>query len=86
MPISAALAVAAVRDLAEAREFYGRLFDRPADEEPMPTLLVTHLDDLLISLGERGITTGNVIDGVISRVAQTTDPAGNTITLAELSS
>lgn len=38
MPISAALAVAAVRDLAEAREFYGRLFDRPADEEPIPTL------------------------------------------------
>lgn len=47
---------------------------------------MTHLDDLLISRGDRGITTGNVIEGVISRVAQTTDPAGNTITLAELSS
>lgn len=112
MPISAALAAVAVTDLDEAKEFYGRLFDRPADVEPMPTLaqwnlepnggvqvvedaehsgasmvtlLVSDLDGLLRDLSGRGIDPGEVIDGVISRVTQVRDPAGNTITLAELS-
>lgn len=111
MPISAALAVVAVDDLAEARAFYHRLFDRPADEEPMPTLaqwnldaggvqvvddaersgssmvtlLVSDLDEMLIRLGDQGVAVGDVVDGVISRITQTSDPAGNTITFAELS-
>lgn len=38
MPISTALAAVAVADLDEAKQFYARLFDRPADVEPMPTL------------------------------------------------
>lgn len=110
MPISAALAAVAVADLDEAKEFYGRLFDRPCDIEPMPTLaqwdlkpaggvqvveddersgsslvtlLVADLDGLLAELGGRGIETGKVVDGVISRVSQVRDPAGNTITFAE---
>lgn len=111
MPITSALAAASVTDLEEATEFYTRLFNRPADEEPMPTLaqwnlepcggvqvvedakrsgsslltlLVTDLDELLNSLGNRGIETGEVISGVFSRIAPVKDPAGNTITLAEL--
>lgn len=110
MSITAALATVSVADLKEATEFYTRLFNRAADEEPMPTLaqwnfepvggvqvvedanhsgsslftlLVTDLDDLLRSIGDRGIGTGEVIDGVISRVTQIKDPAGNTITFAE---
>lgn len=110
MSITAALATVSVADLKEAIEFYTRLFNRAADEEPMPTLaqwnlepaggvqvvedanhsgsslftlLVTDLDDLLRSIGDRGISTGEVIDGVISRVTQIEDPAGNTITFAE---
>lgn len=110
MPISAALAAVAVTDLDEAKEFYGRLFDRPADIEPMPTLaqwtlepcggvqvvedaehsgaslltlLVSDFDAVLTDLSGRGIQTGEVVDGVISRVTQVSDPAGNTITFAE---
>lgn len=112
MSITAILAAVAVADLAEAKKFYGRLFDRPADLEPMPTLaqwdhdpgaglqvvedagrsgsslvtlIVEDLDGLLGRLAQRGVSTGEVVDGVISRIAQTTDPAGNTITFAELS-
>lgn len=113
MPISAALAAVAVADLEQARIFYTKLFGRPADVEPMPTLaqwdlepsggvqvvedgersgssmctlLVSDLDGVLSDLTSRGIDTGEVIDGVISRVTQFQDPAGNTITLAEMSS
>jgi predicted enzyme related to lactoylglutathione lyase len=38
MPITVSLAAVAVDDLAVAKEFYGRLFGRPADLEPMPSL------------------------------------------------
>ena len=38
MPITVSLAAVAVADLAVAKEFYGRLFGRPADLEPMPSL------------------------------------------------
>lgn len=38
MRINAALAAVAVSDLATAKAFYERLFGRPADVEPMPTL------------------------------------------------
>ena len=111
MPITTALAAVAVADLTEATKFYTRLFNRPADEQPMPTLaqwnlepaggvqvvkdatrsgsslltlIVTDFDELLNSLGNRGIETGEVISGVISRIAQVKDPDGNTITFAEL--
>ena len=109
--ITATLATASVADLEQATEFYARLFNRPADEEPMPTLaqwnlepaggvqvvedversgsslltlLVTDLDSFVSSLHDRGIDTGEVISGVISRITQVNDPAGNTITFAEL--
>lgn len=111
MSITAALATASVADLPQSTEFYARLFNRPADEKPMPslaqwnlesgggvqvvedakrsgssllTLLVKDLDDFLISLHDRGIDTGAIIDGVVSRITQVSDPAGNTITFAEL--
>ena len=110
MPITVALAAVAVDDLARAREFYGRLFGRPADLEPMPTLaqwdfppsggfqvvenassagasmatlLVSDFDDFLAQLQESGIATSEIITGVISRLIQTQDPAGYTITIAE---
>lgn len=38
MDIHSALACVAVNDLDEARSFYERIFGRPADQEPMPTL------------------------------------------------
>jgi predicted enzyme related to lactoylglutathione lyase len=38
MSITVSLAAVAVDDLARAKEFYNRLFGRPADLEPMPTL------------------------------------------------
>jgi predicted enzyme related to lactoylglutathione lyase len=38
MPITVSLAAVAVTDLAPAKEFYSRLFGRPADLEPMPSL------------------------------------------------
>lgn len=49
----------------------------------MATLMVSDFDATLSELAERGIDIGDVIDGVISRVTQITDPAGNVITLAE---
>lgn len=111
MSIEFPLAVVAVLDLAEAKEFYTRLFGRPADLEFMPTLaqwdftpagalqvvqssenpgtsmvtlMVSDFDHTLAELGECEIRVGEVISGMISRVTQIDDPAGNTITLAEI--
>lgn len=111
MSIEFPLAVVAVLDLAEAKEFYTRLLGRPADLEPMPTLaqwdftpagalqvvqssenpgqsmvtlMVSDFDHTLAGLGEREVRVREVISGVISRVTQIEDPAGNTITLAEI--
>lgn len=49
----------------------------------MVTLMVSDFDDTLSGIADRGISLGEVISGVISRVTQIQDPAGNTITLAE---
>lgn len=49
----------------------------------MVTLLVTDFDGVLKELSEKRIEHGEVIDGVISRVTQVSDPAGNIITFAE---
>lgn len=49
----------------------------------MLTLLVTEFDDFLAHLGDSGIQHGEVVEGVISRLTQVHDPAGNTITFAE---
>lgn len=49
----------------------------------MLTLLVSDFDGFLEELTAKRIVHGEVIDGVISRVTQTTDPAGNVITFAE---
>jgi glyoxylase I family protein len=49
----------------------------------MVTLLVADFDATLTALREAGIPTGEVIDGVLSRVTQVQDPAGNVITFAE---
>ncbi len=50
----------------------------------MLTLLVTDFHALLTELSEKGVEHGAVIAGVISRVTQTSDPAGNVITFAEV--
>lgn len=50
----------------------------------MVTLLATDFDGLLKELSEKRIERGEVIDGVISRVTQVSDPAGNIITFAEV--
>lgn len=47
------------------------------------TLIVTDFDGYLEELHENGVTHGEVIVGVISRVTQASDPAGNIITFAE---
>lgn len=47
------------------------------------TLVVTDLDETIAGLRSRGIITGALINGVISRGVQTVDPVGNTITFAE---
>lgn len=52
----------------------------------MVTLLVTDFDAFLDELGAKSIDHGEVITGVISRVTQTMDPAGNTVTFAEVPS
>lgn len=49
----------------------------------MVTFLVTDFDGFLKQVGVKGIQHGEVISGVISRVTQTQDPAGNVITFAE---
>ncbi len=50
----------------------------------MVTLLVTDFDGFMQELEAKGVEHGEVIDGVISRVTQTRDPAGNVITFAEV--
>lgn len=50
----------------------------------MVTLLVVDLDASLSALRNVGIAPGEVVDGVISRVTQLHDPAGNMITIAEI--
>ncbi len=50
----------------------------------MATLLVSDLDATLDDLAAHGIEIGEVVTGVISRVTQVADPAGNVITLAEI--
>jgi predicted enzyme related to lactoylglutathione lyase len=47
------------------------------------TLGVTDLDETTTRLAGLGIATGEVVEGVISRIASITDPEGNTITLAQ---
>ena len=47
------------------------------------TLGVAELDETITCLAERGVTSGEVIEGVIARLASITDPEGNTITLAQ---
>lgn len=49
----------------------------------MVTFMVSDFDDTMAAIADRGIGIGEVITGVISRVTQIQDPAGNTITLAE---
>lgn len=51
----------------------------------MVTLMVTDFDDFVAQLDSRGIAHGEVVEGVISRVTQSKDPAGNVITFAETS-
>jgi predicted enzyme related to lactoylglutathione lyase len=47
------------------------------------TLGVTDLDETTTRLAGLGIATGEVVEGVIARIASITDPEGNTITLAQ---
>lgn len=110
MSISAVLAAVAVADLSQAKDFYARLFERAADQEPMPslaqwdfpssggfqvvedaersgasmaTLLVSDFQDFLDRLARNDITAGKVVTGILSRLTQIQDPAGNVITIAE---
>jgi predicted enzyme related to lactoylglutathione lyase len=48
------------------------------------TLGVDNLHALIAELAERDIRVGDVIEGVIARIASVEDPEGNVITLAEL--
>jgi predicted enzyme related to lactoylglutathione lyase len=48
------------------------------------TLGVGDLDGFLAELSSRGLTVGDVIAGVIARIASITDPEGNVITCAQL--
>jgi predicted enzyme related to lactoylglutathione lyase len=47
------------------------------------TLGVADLDETIAHLAERGLATGEVVEGVIARIASISDPEGNTITLAQ---
>jgi glyoxylase I family protein len=47
------------------------------------TLGVAELDETIARLGERGVATSEVVEGVIDRIASINDPEGNTITLAQ---
>ena len=47
------------------------------------TLGVPELDETIMTLASRGVSTGEVVEGVIARIASITDPEGNTITLAQ---
>ncbi|MGB5953587.1 MAG: VOC family protein [Ornithinimicrobium sp.] len=51
----------------------------------MVTFLVTDFDDFLKQLDTKGIKHGEIIDGVLSRLTQSHDPADNVITFAEAS-
>jgi predicted enzyme related to lactoylglutathione lyase len=48
------------------------------------TLGVDDLDALIAELSARGLTIGDVIEGVIARITSITDPEGNVITFAQL--
>lgn len=47
------------------------------------TLQVDDLDDLRDGVGERGVDLGDATEGVVSRIASLTDPAGSVVTFAE---
>lgn len=49
----------------------------------MVTLLVSDFDATIRDLRDRGITVGEIVDGVVSRLTQVSDPDGNVITLTE---
>ena len=48
------------------------------------TLGVDDLDGVITELANRGLAVGEIIKGVIARIASITDPEGNVITLAQL--
>jgi hypothetical protein len=48
------------------------------------TLGVDDLDGFIADLSSRGLTVGDVIEGVIAHIASIMDPEGNVITLAQL--
>lgn len=50
----------------------------------MVTLMVSDFDHTLADIADRAIPTSEVVSGVISRVTQISDPAGNVITVAEI--
>ncbi|WP_198961921.1 VOC family protein [Pseudonocardia sp. MH-G8] len=47
------------------------------------TIGVTDLDEEVARLAEREIASGDVVEGVIARIASISDAEGNTITLAQ---
>ncbi len=50
----------------------------------MVTLLVSESNATRADLASRGISASDVVEGVISKVTQVSDPAGNVITFAEI--
>ena len=48
------------------------------------TLGVDDLDRIVSELSERGLVVGEIIAGVVARIASIADPEGNTITFAQL--
>lgn len=57
--------------------------DRDRGGSALLTLGVEDLDGTIAELARRGLTVGEVIRGVVARIASISDPEGNTITFAE---
>jgi predicted enzyme related to lactoylglutathione lyase len=58
--------------------------DRERGGHALATLGVDDLDGFIADLSERGLEVGEVIQGVIARIASISDPDGNVITFAQL--
>lgn len=56
----------------------------PSAGTGMVTLLLSDFDATLAELAGRGVELGEVVTGTLSRLTVVHDPAGNTVTLAEI--
>ena len=60
------------------------VYDSDRGGSALLTLGVEDLNGIIAEFAARGLTVGEVIEGVIARIASISDPEGNTITFAQL--